>query len=115
MSFPGAGVWKGQCSVTFIEGHQSDNKIGKYPFVRRPRRLACSEHVDELHTEPAWCDMRDGPDVACAWHRQVGPRVFGRSSMLPSPEPPPGVATAARAFVSPSTHAMSTHTPLRLL
>ena len=33
MSFPGAGVWKGQCSVTFIEGHQSDNKIGKYPFV----------------------------------------------------------------------------------
>ena len=79
------------------------------------RRLACSEHVDELHTEPAWCDMRDGPDVACAWRRQVRPRVFGRSSMLPSPEPPPGVATTARAFVSPSTHAMSTHTPPPLI
>ena len=43
MSFPGAGVWKGQCSVTFIEGHQSDNKIGKYPFVMasQPSRLLC--------------------------------------------------------------------------
>ena len=72
------------------------------------RHLARHEHVDELHTEPARHDARDRPDVACAWRRQVKPRAFGRPVVPTSPQPPPGAAIVAHAFVSSSAHAMST-------
>ena len=75
---------------------------------RLSRRLAHHEHVDELHTEPARHDARDRPDVACARRRQVKPRAFGRPVVPTSPQPPPGAAIVAHAFVSSSAHAMST-------
>ena len=75
---------------------------------RLSRRLARHEHVDELHTEPARRDARDRPNVACARRRQVKPRAFGRPVVPPSPQPPPGAAIAAHAFVTSSAHAMST-------
>ena len=72
------------------------------------RHLARHEHVDELHTEPARRDARDRPNVACARRRQVKPRAFGRPVVPTSPQPPPGAAIAAHAFVTSSAHAMST-------
>jgi hypothetical protein len=36
------------------------------------------------------------------------PRAFGRPVVPTSPQPPPGAAIAAHAFVSSSAHAMST-------